>query len=469
MAEPTPAPKKKASLAALAACIAIVLGAIGALGYWIHLEQQPQDFSRIEASPPAPVPAPAPAKTAASKTAASKTEAKTPEHSERAPDDWRYRRIADEYLGPDGCRDCHLLRHETCTQTAHFLDSAPATRQTVLGPFEAGRNVLKTLDPALTFEMEARDGGFWQSEIRTKDGRRKAVQTERFEVVVGSGVKGQTYLYLKEGAFFQLPISYYTPLDAWTFSPSFKEGMDYFNRPILPRCLECHVTHVTSRASGRAPAPDAPMSGGGEMILGITCEKCHGPGAAHALYHRDHPQETQSRLMVSLKNLSRVRQMETCGFCHSGATLKKPLQPAFTWRPGRPLSDYFVDIRSETPGRPEVHGNQVALVQASKCYQKSESMTCATCHDVHKNERAQPALHSKRCLGCHQIDHCGKAKDLGPAAAENCIDCHMPVQKSQGAHIWHGGKENYIPFRSHLIKIYPAESDAFIEKLKKKE
>lgn len=468
MAEPTPAPKKKASMAALAACIAVVLSVIGALGYWIHLEHQPQDFQRIEASPPpTPPPVPAPAKTSAA-TTSNKTVAKEPEQSDRAVDDWRYRRIGDLYLGPDGCRDCHRVRYEAGTQTAHFRDSAPAGRDTVLGHFEAGRNVLRTLDPSLTFEMEARDGRFWQTEVRTKDGQRKVVQTERFEVVVGSGVKGQTYLYLKDGAFFQLPISHYTPLDAWTFSPSFKEGMDYFNRPILPRCLECHVTNVTPAAPGPPAVHDGPIAGGGEMILGITCEKCHGPGAAHALYHRDHPKETQGRLMVPLKGLSRVRQMETCGFCHSGATLKKPLRPAFTWRPGRPLSDFFVDVRPETPGPPEVHGNQVALVQASACYQKSEALTCTTCHDVHKNERGQPALHSKRCLSCHQADHCGKAKELGPAAAENCIDCHMPVQESQGAHIWHGGKENYIPFRSHWIKVYQKESEAFIEKLKKK-
>lgn len=466
MAEP--APKKKASPAVLAVCIAAVLCVVGALGYWIHLEHQSQDFSRIER--PAP-PAPAPVKTFEAKTEAkttARTAAEALEPSDRSVDDWRYRRIADVYLGPDGCFDCHRVRHDTCVQTAHYRDSAPAGRDTVLGHFEAGRNVLRTLDPGLTFEMEARDGGLWQSEVRTKDGRRKVVQTERFEVIVGSGVKGQTYLYLRDGALFQLPISHYTPLDAWTFSPSFKEGMDYFNRPILPRCLECHVTHVTPAASGPLAVPGAAVAGGGEMILGITCEKCHGPGAAHALYHRDHPKETQSRLMVVLKGMSRVRQMETCGFCHSGATLKKPLQPAFTWRPGRPLGEFFVDVRPEMPGAPEVHGNQVALVQASACYQRSETLTCTTCHDVHKNERGQPALHSKRCLACHQVEHCGKAKELGPAAAENCIDCHMPVQESHGAHIWHGGKENYIPFRSHLISVYPKESEAFIEQMKKK-
>jgi hypothetical protein len=36
--------------------------------------------------------------------------------------------------------------------------------------------------------------------------------TERFDYVIGSGGKGQTYLYWKGDLLFQLPVSYWTEL-----------------------------------------------------------------------------------------------------------------------------------------------------------------------------------------------------------------------------------------------------------------
>ena len=46
-------------------------------------------------------------------------------------------------------------------------------------------------------------------------------ESEPFDVVVGSGRKGQTYLYWNGARLFQLPVSYYTALNSWCNSPGY--------------------------------------------------------------------------------------------------------------------------------------------------------------------------------------------------------------------------------------------------------
>jgi hypothetical protein len=53
-------------------------------------------------------------------------------------------------------------------------------------------------------------------------------------VVVGSGEKGQTYLYWNEDQLFQSPVSYWTR-PGWVDSPGYRDGFANFDRPIIPR------------------------------------------------------------------------------------------------------------------------------------------------------------------------------------------------------------------------------------------
>src|SRR5207248_11785854 len=99
-------------------------------------------------------------------------------------------------------------------------------------------------------------------------------RTERFGIVVGSGGKEQTYLYWKGNRLFQLPVSYWREL-GWVNSPGYRDGSANFERPIIPRCLECHATYFESTPNW----PNSYHPSG--FVLGITCEKCHGPGREH--------------------------------------------------------------------------------------------------------------------------------------------------------------------------------------------
>jgi hypothetical protein len=124
--------------------------------------------------------------------------------------------------------------------------------------------------------------------------------------------------------------------------------------------------------------------------------------------------------------------------------------------PGGVLDDY-IDIPYSSPeDAVDVHGNQVQLLGRSKCFQ-STTLTCTTCHDVHKPQNDAAAF-SPRCLSCHQPSQCGEYAKMGDQIIRNCIDCHMPLQDSRVLFSNTGGKKLTPKVRNHRIAIYAGES-----------
>ena len=101
------------------------------------------------------------------------------------------------YVGDDACRSCHHDKTISYHQTAHFITSQPPTQETILGKFKPGANTLKTADTNLIFEMQATDAGYFQKAMRTVSPTRVGHRSERFDIVLGSGRKGQTYGFWK--------------------------------------------------------------------------------------------------------------------------------------------------------------------------------------------------------------------------------------------------------------------------------
>src|ERR1700761_1909954 len=128
------------------------------------------------------------------------------------------------------CLSCHQEQAATYLHTAHHLTSQPASRTSILGSFREGSNVLTIADPAkatdnpgLFFKMEARPDGFFQTAFAGWEGQLVS-KSEKMEVVVGSGVRGQSYLYWKGEQLFELPVSYWTDGKRWINSPGYKDG-----------------------------------------------------------------------------------------------------------------------------------------------------------------------------------------------------------------------------------------------------
>lgn len=352
-----------------------------------------------------------------------------------------------DYVGDDACRSCHAEKFGSFSHTAHHLTSRIASADAIAGSFAAGSNVLKTQNPDLYFEMASKPNGFFQTAVNGI-GHEATTRTERMDFVIGSGRKGQAYLYWKNDALFELPVSYWTELGQWVNSPGYADGFADFSRPIVPRCLECHATYfeaLSEQPGNRYRKTD--------FVPGISCEKCHGPGREHvARFSAKSEQKPADSAIVNPRKLSRERQMDVCALCHGG--VGEGLAPAFSFVPGQPLARYLVLPQFEPTAHIDVHGSQIELLKRSLCYQKSD-MTCNTCHDVHLAQR-DAASFSNRCLGCHQVQSCGLYPKLGQQIAADCVDCHMPRQKTALIVSSANGKSVQPEVRNHWIKIYPA-------------
>jgi Cytochrome c554 and c-prime len=354
---------------------------------------------------------------------------------------------ASAFAGDAACADCHEKEDRAFLSSPHHLDSAIATPKTVLGSFTPGRNIVRTKDPKLIFAMIAADDGFFQSGINIADpGNLKGI-AERFDIVIGSGRRGQTYLYWKGDQLFELPIAYWTYTHEWINSPGYPDGQVHFNRPVIPRCLECHSTWFETLQIPNIYRRE-------NMILSIGCEKCHGPGQEHVERERSaNPPAKGSpeEAIVNPARLSRQRQIDVCALCHAG--LGDSLQPQLSYRPGDVLADYL-KITPPPPNIPvDVHGNQVSALERSKCY-SSGRMTCSTCHNVHEKQQNVDSF-SVHCLECHDVRACGRFRQMGETIRTKCVECHMPEGQSKGLTSETEGHMLQAELRVHRIAIYP--------------
>src|SRR5947208_15868922 len=119
--------------------------------------------------------------------------------------------------------------------------------------------------------MERHDDAFYETAV---DSARGQSRTERIDLVVGSGRRGQTYLYWRGGLLFELPASYRVGIARWINSPGYVDGQIDFGRLIVPHCLECHSTSCPIRTVA------GPARNSRAYLTAISCETCPGRGRA---------------------------------------------------------------------------------------------------------------------------------------------------------------------------------------------
>lgn len=362
-----------------------------------------------------------------------------------------------QYVGDASCLPCHRQLGESYHHTAHHFTSQLPTAASVLGSFHEGSNALTIVDtgqraePSLQFIMKAEKNSFSET-ARTGWGEAFHERSERIDVVTGSGERGQTYLFWQRNQLFELPVSYWTSGNQWINSPGYVDGTADFSRPVYPACLECHATYI--RAISSDPATNSYDRS--SLIPGISCESCHGPGLNHQRIESEHRsafKDASDSGIINPGRFPRDRQVDLCGECHNGIQ-RESLAPAFSYIPGRSLTEYFKPLPSPELAHPDVHGNQVGLLQKSRCYLTSEKMSCSTCHDVHAG-RNPAESYSPKCLGCHQWQSCGMARKIGASIVKDCINCHMPIEETNVIVSKTAGKVLRAKMRNHWIKVYP--------------
>ena len=365
------------------------------------------------------------------------------------------------YAAATTCIACHKEIYDTYSTTAHSLSSQPPSKNAIKGDFEKDSNVFY-YRPTLKVAMEERDSGFYQVAYIDNVER----QSERFDLVVGSGTKGQSYLYWHNDKAFQLPVSYFVPGKAWVNSPAFPPQHVQFNRNIPIGCFECHSSYIRKTGTSVEGNNLVDHFDKQQVIYGIDCQRCHGPAAAHVDFHGQNPAEKRARYITNVSTLPEERQLDMCATCHSGA--RETYKATFNFKPGDTLSKFlFPDSMVVNTDRIDVHGKQYQLLRVSNCFLKSNTITCSTCHDPHITERGNTAVFSTRCKTCHSSpDHTplnltGAQKAI---SAGNCIDCHMPAQPSALITMTAPTQINPIPamVRTHLIGIYTEATKKFL-------
>ncbi len=254
--------------------------------------------------------------------------------------------------------------------------------------------------------------------------------TEELAYIVGTGANGATPLVRRGNYLFQAPISYYTARKAWDLSPNYERQDLGFTLPVSAECINCHAGR-TQPVKGRTGLFNNPPI----VELGITCERCHGPGELHVKERTASLPVTGNHddSIVNPGKLPTWLADNICMNCHEGDN--RTLQPgksAADFRPGTPLNEIAAILKTPI----DLHAPQTPLLEhyysmtLSRCYRGSGGkLGCQSCHDPHVEPTAEeaPKYFREKCLQCHTEKNCTLElhQRLAQQPQDACTACHM--------------------------------------------
>ena len=282
---------------------------------------------------------------------------------------------AKGYAGPETCAECHINKYDDYRASGHPKKLRPAAEARAWGiPLPEGYDW-----DDISYVI---GGANWKARFVGKDG----------------------YIITKTGPNKDQPgkNQYNLATGRWVnYHPGEKKPYN---------CGKCHTSGYTKEGHQGG----LPGIVGTWAFPGITCEECHGPGAAHAK-------------APSKDNIKVDKSPAACGKCHIRGTKEKiPAKGGF--------------IRHH-----EQYNEYLAGPHAGK-------LGCATCHDPHK--RAEVSI-KKQCQTCHPKQAKQFKGSKMQLSGVTCVDCHMPpAGKSAEAFAKYVGD-----VKSHIVKISTNPAD----------
>lgn len=229
----------------------------------------------------------------------------------------------------------------------------------------------------------------------------------------GQGAAGQTYLFEREGRWYESRVSYYSAIGGLDLTMGAQEvparNLDEAAGRLTAlaeagQCFNCHATHAVSKKELTLPA----------MTVGVQCERCHGDADRHLAGQLSG--DTGNAAMRKLGVMSTEEMSDFCGQCHRTWS-----QIAATGPMG------ILNVRFQ-PYR----------LQSSRCYDAEDPrIKCTACHDPHSQVRTEPAAYDANCKACHSPGAkpaTQASSHICRVATKNCVTCHMPQVELPGAH-----------------------------------
>lgn len=332
------------------------------------------------------------------------------------------------YVGNSACAECHKNECEHQRETSHARSLRHADRRS-LGSLAPPTGPIPDSDYTIhaqgnELKMARNDQPEVSATLQYAFGSGKSVVTYVGEI----GVDRLTELRMS-----------FVPNETnkgkrWITTPSQASTADLnighvYELGMAKKCVLCHADRLT--ANSVAPAEDS---------LGIGCESCHGPGAAHIAAARvPHAPDLK---IEKIGNWGAARINTLCGRCH------------------RSQDDVeLVGHDATNTTRFQAYG--LAL---SPCFKMSgDRLSCITCHDSHTDVYADKRHYEKVCLSCHS-PALGRTETAGSRTAaprfvvsatpcpvnahDGCVGCHMPKRPIMP------GTNLPISISDHLIWAY---------------
>jgi len=320
-------------------------------------------------------------------------------HGCRTPE----RVAGDAYVGSEACRACHEAQHASWLDSDHHLAMLPAAPS---APLRAQAH-----DDS---PMVVRDAQFLMKGARlghdTDVPLSYALGHRNVEQYVGP---------LQPGRLQALPLSYDVQRGEWfdLFAGEARTPADWghwTNRGMTAnaQCLFCHTTGFAKNYQEASDTYDSRWH-----EIGVGCEACHGPGAAHVSARQHGGADPWRGRDPDLL-------LAACGSCHSRRVERAP------WTPGMPFLDAFepelFDTEAYYPdGQVREELYELVSFQSSRMY--GEGVRCWNCHDPHGNGPLKPG--NELCRTCHAEAYEAETHTHHPpgGAGARCTGCHMPV------------------------------------------
>lgn len=322
------------------------------------------------------------------------------------------------YVGTSACAQCHKSKVATqrVTPMAHALEAA-------------GECQVLSERPRMTFRE-----GPYSYQILRRDTRSIYTVTDGVNTIsepilycFGRGRGGQTYVLQHSGALYECRLSYYPAIQNLDLTigqtaavpGSLDEALG--RRLSNTEAVDCFGCHAPAAISGRRLQLE-------NLVPGVTCEACHGPGESHIAAVNSGA--SKGLQIFNPRTLdSNTLSQDFCGTCHR----------SFVQVMQMPGQGGFQNVRFQS-----------YRIFNSKGHNQFDSrISCIACHDPHDKLRHEASFYDSKCLACHLSNPQQPRTETRTARSctvgtQKCASCHMPTVEIPGTH---------TSFTDHWIRV----------------